>query len=1598
MLREMSRWVKRILGSAAPAPDAPLSAGPSRVHTPADRERWARVQRVVIDALEQPEPQRAAFVMRVCEDDPEAAAEAQALLRAHERPGLIDRPLTSLLDRVPDDEEDDGAGEAAPDDAPAPGQVVAHYRILDRIAVGGMGVVCSAVDLRLERTVALKFLRPHLGTDPQAKRRLMAEAQLVAALDHPNICTVLEIGQTDGGQMFIAMPLCGGSNVNARLADGPLPVRDAVEIALQAARGLAKAHEHGIVHRDVKPANLMFTNNGIVKVVDFGIAKLAGGQRTAPGVARGTIAYMSPEQLRGEQVDARTDVWSLGVVLYEMLAGSRPFRGSARALPNSILHEDPIPLHEMRTDVSRVLSDVISGALAKSPDQRVGSMHELIAMLEHLEERDWAVDVLPEGERRQATVVAAAVEPYAALVERLRPEEAEDAIARITELAAACATRHGGTLHACTGERVVLLFGAPSAHEDDARRAARAALELQAGIAALGQTLAPRLACALNVRTGIATGMLVIRPAVHSGTRIAGEPIRLATALSERAPVGEIWASAECARLVEPFVQTEVVPAIRLHDDAPPLALRRIIGETDVRSRLDAAVKAGLTPFTGREAELELLGTALAAARAGQGQVVTVIGDAGLGKSRMLLEFRKLLAFEQVTVLHGRCESYGATSAYLPFIEVLRGVLHPLPTDAPLEDAIAARVRAVSEELQELVPLFLHLLAVPTGGKELPSHLQGEPFRLAMRDALAALVTSGARHRPTVLLLEDWHWVDDASHAVLARLAELAPTHPLLVVVTSRPERRTSWSGLGAQTAITLPPLQPSASLDILRSVLHATDVPEPLAEALHERSGGNPFFLEEMAQTLVEEGALSVHEGAVRMAGAVEALDLPDTVQGVIRARLDRLDRHAREVACVAAVVGRDFSRALLERTAGDAHRLDTALHTLQRSGLVQQTAIVPTPAYRFKHVLTQEVAYATLLEHQRAELHGRVGAAIEHLDPQRLDEQFERLAHHYSRAGNWPRAVAYGLRSADRASALSQFSESLHLLERTQRWAASLPEDEHQRTLIQILLRQERLCETLGLRERQQRLIDELIALLQASDDRASLAEVYLRQGDVSTLLRRFDDAERALARSLELRRASGDAEGERNTLRSLGLLRWHQGRNEEALTYMRQTLALDRERDDLDGVVGDLANLGIVLKGLGMYDDACSVLEEALRLSDTSGDGADGRTLRGDLLLKRSYILHNLANVHRSRGDTAGAMAALDEAMALTREKRLPIQLSFHLTTAAHVRLQLGEVADALRFYEQAVELTREADFTPGLSQSLRILANVLLGLGRLDEALPRLREAATLFAQLQDADVEAELWAKVAGIHEQRGRHADALAAWTRTRDIRRASGDRRRELEAAEGVARATRQTASDDALVEGSFREALALATALGDEGAEGRIRNTLGILAWRRGAYAAALREYERALAPLHAVGDEGGCIVVLNSIGVTLRAAGRLGDALTRLEDARTRAARGGHALLEGHALAAMGDVNCDMGRVAQAEHCYERSLRIRTQIDDQRGAAWMQYQLARIRFTRGDPAGGRALASQAAERAAACGDHDLARDASALTHGDIPLPTTS
>jgi class 3 adenylate cyclase len=565
-----------------------------------DAERWRRIQDLMVHALTLPVEDREAFVRTETEGDQALSEEVLSLLTETEREGMLDELTDAVVQPFL------SAGPIGSR------RTVGHYVIEEEIGRGGMGVVHRARDARLDRMVALKFLPPWASSDPEAKQRFLLEARAAAALDHPNVCTIHEIGDTEEGLLFIAMPCYEGETLGARLAGGALPSRDAVAVAMQVGRGLAKAHERGIVHRDVKPANVMITEDGVAKVLDFGVAKLSTSQTRGTGAQPGTLAYMSPEQAAGGEVDHRTDIWALGVLLYEMLSGRRPFdgRGDA-ALLHAILTTDPIPPGTSDQPVPAELERILQRALARDPAERYDDIGSMVADLEERAARQVSAEAsgahrsgrappgsVPfEGERRTVTVLVASIAACLEAFERLSPEEADAAMRELGEVASHVMRSHGGIVNDVTGEEVICLFGVPSAHEDDYVRAVRAAVDLQE---AAGRIEAFRT----GLQSGIETGPVLVRLSQGDGRpyQVAGEALRMARLLSTQAGPGAVLVSPRCQRLVAPYyltVPSEPIAGLRTEIRLTP---HRVLGKSGFETRLEATRTADLSHHIGRDA------------------------------------------------------------------------------------------------------------------------------------------------------------------------------------------------------------------------------------------------------------------------------------------------------------------------------------------------------------------------------------------------------------------------------------------------------------------------------------------------------------------------------------------------------------------------------------------------------------------------------------------------------------------------------------------------------------------------------------------------------------------------------------------------------------------------------------------------------------------------------------------------------------------------------------------------------------------------------------------------------------------------------------
>ena len=649
--------------------------------------------------------------------------------------------------------------------------------------------------------------------------------------------------------------------------------------------------------------------------------------------------------------------------------------------------------------------------------------------------------VAPGAERRQLTVMFCDLVSSTALSERLDPEDLSDLIRTYQSCCSKVIDRFDGYLAKYMGDGILTYFGYPQAHEDDAERALRASLDI---IECVGN-LQTHEDSPLQVRIGIATGLVVVGELIGNASSqeqtVVGDTPNLAARLQSLAQPNSIVVAPSTHQLAGEVFDYADLGEQELKGISDPVRAWRVDGVRASEGRFEATrLRRGLTSYTGRQEEVRILHGSLDKAMRGHGQFVTPTGEPGVGKSRLLHEFQSGVDRSEVRVLRGSCQSYGKNVSYLPFVDCLLRTLE-LRDDEDVEnsaDKAVSTILDIDAALEPYLPYYLQLLSIPNDKYPLPRSFLGEEKRRAFEEALAAIFTMASRRQPIALLLEDWHWADEASDSALKYLVGAITDHPILVVTNYRPaEYEENWGHLSHHTPLLLKPLEAASTESMICSCLTAGNLPRGLASLIHARTSGNPLFIEEICSTLVEDGSVEVVGEKAVLTRPLEEITLPDTVQAVIRSRLDQLDPDLQEALRLASVIGREFTRRILDAIHSEASELDRSLSGLVSQDLIQQLRVVPEIEYMFKHLLTQVVVYETLLLRRRTQLHALVGRAMETLYADRLPQLYEALAHHFDAGEAWDDAVYYRVQAGKKAmehhvvnAALTHFDRANEIL----------------------------------------------------------------------------------------------------------------------------------------------------------------------------------------------------------------------------------------------------------------------------------------------------------------------------------------------------------------------------------------------------------------------------------------------------------------------------------------------------------------------------------------------------------------------------------------
>ena len=969
------------------------------------------------------------------------------------------------------------------------------------------------------------------------------------------------------------------------------------------------------------------------------------------------------------------------------------------------------------------------------------------------------------GERRQVTVLFADVVGFTSLSETLDPEAVHELMGGCCAHLSREVDRYGGMLTAFTGDGVMALFGAPLAEEDHAARAVHSALAIQNALTGFAEEVQQRFGVEFRMRIGVNTGLVLVgglEEGEAAQYTALGDAVNLASRLESAAPPGGVLAGEMTWRAAGDAFRWQAVEPLHVKGKTEPVNAWEPVAVSDVQSRFDALAQRGLTAFVGRQAQLDELIAAWAEASGGAGRIVSVVGEAGLGKSRLIHEFKTELAKRDATVVEGSCFTYGDRISYLPFLQIIRRIVGVDEGALPGDIAGAFDKHLNQAGLTSSAPYLRQLFGLDPVDDTL-ARQSPATIRQRTRDAVAGLVLAAAEGALAVIV-EDVHWIDSASEEVLSAVVEAMADKALLVVLAYRPEYLHAWGELGHHSELSMGRLGGAGSAAMVRAILGKSyasqlplsalsvensrgmvrhllgglDVPADLDELIDTYTDGNPLFIEELVRHLVEVGHLLVRDDGFVFDRPEEMKSLPTTLEGVLLARIDRLDPELRALLQSASVLGRVFPHELLGAVTGWPDGLDRALLELEDRDFVYQSGLAPDRRYSFKHVLTQEAVYQTLLSARRRADHEQAGRAIEALYHGRLDEWVEILVHHYSRSGNDDKALDYlaaAHRKAARTSAVLEadafFQQAMAVLDR------SAPTPGADRRRISFLVNQFLVAFLLNKTRSYVGFVEQYADVAERLDDPVLRRWMDLRGAQCAWCFGVLDEAIPGLQAVADGWEADGNLEGAANTYSWLMWAHLMRGNYDDVLALEPRALEVFERHFDALHYMWTRTAAAWALVHRGAWTKAIAECEAGLRVGEADGNnslicfsafslckaytgkGQMDEALRyGELGLGRAptpaeqlWTLTAMAQTWCRVGRSEEAVAALTMADPRYEGAEFLMASMWNRTVLGEAFMRAGRLAEATAALESVIERAGAAGMRFYVGSSLRLLGETL-----------------------------------------------------------------------------------------------------------------------------------------------------------------------------------------------------------------------------------------------------------------------------------------------
>jgi class 3 adenylate cyclase/predicted ATPase len=1016
------------------------------------------------------------------------------------------------------------------------------------------------------------------------------------------------------------------------------------------------------------------------------------------------------------------------------------------------------------------------------------------------------------GERKTITALFADMAGSTALTHELDPEDARRLIDPVISLMMEAVHHFDGYVAKSLGDGILALFGAPIAHEDHAQRALYAALRMQEAMRRHSDRIRLEQGIPLQIRVGIHTGEVVVRSIRKDDLRAdydpVGHTIHIASRMESIATPSSILVSEPTCRLTEGYFDFKALGATQVKGIPEPLAVYEVLRLGVLRTRLQVAQRRGLARFVGRQAELEQLHRALEQAKSGQGQIVAVIGEAGVGKSRLFHEF-KAVSQRGCMTLETFSVSHGKSFAYLPLIELVKNYFQIQDQDDERRrrEKVAGRMLMLDRSLEELLPYLLYLLGIGDADSALPN-MDPQIRRQRTFEAITRLFVRESANQPLELVFEDLQWLDSETEAFLDVLIECLPGARILLLLNYRPEYRHDRSQRDGYTQLRLDPLGQAEAEELLTALLGDNPSLEPLKALILEKTEGNPFFMEEVVQTLSEEKVLLGEPGHYRIEKMPVTLHIPTTVQGVLAARIDRLPRAEKDLLQSLAVIGKEFSQRLIERViAQPEETLRPLLSRLEAGEFIYERPAFPDVEYTFKHALTQEVAGSTLLTEQRCALHERTAQAIEVLFGDRLKDYCSELARHYSLSGNAPKAVEYlhctGQQALQRSAyheAIRQLSAALELLERQ----PDTPRRARQELTLQLAIGPALIAAKGFAAPAVQSTYSRALALCGQLSDTSQLFPTQVGLRTYFSLSAQHAQAYKLGKGLVSLAERANDREWLGEAHVSLGTTLYFSGRFRIADIHFRQALALyppsfHKLHPNFHGVdpeVRALSFSALVLWFLGYPDQARTRGQQAIALAQELGHP-----------FSLAHTLCIVAELHQFRRDAALTHDCADASIVLSTEQGFPLWLAWATVLRGWAQAEMGHLQEGIDEMQAGLAAYLATGARLGQSHFLALLAESYGHIGEAETGRRALVEAKTMaqacgerYCEAELHRVEGELACPDADAHAlDAERCAVAQACFDKAISVARRQGSKSLELRATLRLARLWQRQGKSDA-------------------------------------------------------------------------------------------------------------------------------------------------------------------------------------------------------